>query len=142
MKKILSMMLVLSVAWVTQSMAEEQTDAAEVSEWVEHFLERKRQAIETTVDFEPGEAESFWPLFDVYAKEIGPVVQELATLLDRYRTESETLSEEDANEIIDALLATNTESIAVQREYVTRVRQVLPAKKVLQVSYIVLTSAP
>ena len=46
MKKILSMMLVLSVAWVTQSMAEEQTDAAEVSEWVEHFLERKRQAIE------------------------------------------------------------------------------------------------
>ena len=117
----------------------EQVDGTLASETVEYLLARKRQTITDTVEFDPEEETRFWPLFDAYEKEIEPVLLLLARLLDRHHEKIETLTEQEADLVIDELIAANSESIAIQISYLNRIRQILPAKKVLHVSYAMLT---
>lgn len=123
-------------------LAGQDVAADRVNAVLEQFLVMKRQSIAGTADLTTAEQRRFWPVYDSYETAMRPVLHSLLTLLDQYARHRESISDAEADQIIDALISSSGESRDVQRQYLERFREILPAKKVLDVSAVIYGPAP
>ena len=71
----------------------------------------------------------FWPEYERYESEMRVIVEDLSDLMGRLAAESEPLSAQEAEALIDKLYTTKNSSIEINREYSQKFRTILPPKK-------------
>lgn len=93
----------------------------------------KTAHITDALELTPSEAEKFWPIYNAHEekmdqirkgerKEIGAVIRENGA----------TLSDAEANEIIDKILDFKSRELGYQKELVNKLRMVIPPQKILK----------
>ena len=96
-------------------------------------IQLRRQAIVTSVmDLAPKEAEAFWPLYREYRMEMAKVGDRVSKLLVDYTGQYDTLTDEQANQIMKEWLSIEKAKTSVKDKYVSRFKKILPARKVMR----------
>jgi hypothetical protein len=96
-------------------------------------IQLRRQTIITSVmDLEPKESEAFWPLYREYRIEMAKVGDRVSKLLVDYTGQYDTLTDEQANKIMNEWLGIEKAKINVKGKYVARFKKIMPAHKVMR----------
>jgi hypothetical protein len=96
-------------------------------------IQLRRQAIVTAVmDLAPKEAEAFWPLYREYRLEMAKVGDRVSKLLVEYAEQYDTLTDEQATNIMREWLSVEKAKTSVKGKYVSRFQKILPARKVMR----------
>ena len=78
------------------------------------------------------ESQVFWPIYDAYEAEIKKVTDQRLELLDRYADRYRTLSDADAEDMLEKLWQSEHEALRVRERYARKVRKILPGVKALR----------
>lgn len=81
------------------------------------------------LDLTPEEAQKFWPIYNAYEENERKLRME--TFEERKELNVETLSEAEANDIIDNFTKAENERHQLKQQFIKDIRKVLPAKKVI-----------
>ena len=96
-------------------------------------IQLRRQAIVTSVmDLAPKEAEAFWPLYREYRTEMAKVGDRVSKLLVQYSEQYDTLTDEQATQIMKEWQGIEKAKNNVKGKYVSRFQKILPARKVMR----------
>jgi hypothetical protein len=96
-------------------------------------IQLRRQAIVTAVmDLAPKEAEAFWPLYREYRTEMAKVGDRVSKLLVDYTGQYDSLTDEQANQIMKEWISIEKAKMGVKDKYVARFKKILPARKVMR----------
>jgi hypothetical protein len=96
-------------------------------------IQLRRQAIVTSVmDLTPKEAEAFWPLYREYRMEMTKVGDRVTKLLVQYSEQYDTLTDEQASQIMNDWIGVEKAKQNVKSKYVSRFKKILPARKVMR----------
>jgi DNA-directed RNA polymerase subunit F len=112
---------------------ETEGDLASEMELTRSSIQLRRQAIVTAVmDLTPKEAEAFWPLYREYRLEMAKVGDRISKVLVQYAEQYDTLTDEQANKIINEWLSIEKARTGVKSKYVSRFHKIIPPKKVMR----------
>ncbi|PYN30026.1 MAG: hypothetical protein DME01_28670 [Candidatus Rokuibacteriota bacterium] len=96
-------------------------------------IQLRRQAIVTAVmDLPPKEAEAFWPLYREYRMEMAKVGDRVSKLLVDYTGQYDSLTDEQANQIMKEWISIEKAKTGVKDKYVARFKKILPARKAMR----------
>jgi hypothetical protein len=91
----------------------------------------ERQAIVTrAMELTDSESTTFWPLYREFRGKIEQIVDRQVGLLRTYSGAGDTLSDEQAQELVAEYIKTQKEKLKVQQDYMKKFRKILPARKV------------
>lgn len=91
-----------------------------------------RQVLEAELLLDDDEQEGFWKLYDEYDAERVQIGNRYIVLVGAFaeRYETGTLTDDDANELLDLSFDIQSDTIELKKRYVARFREVLPGIKV------------
>src|SRR5262245_34475055 len=96
-------------------------------------IQLRRQTIVTSVmDLTPTESQKFWPLYREYRIEMAKVGDRVSKLLVDYAAQYDTLSDDQAKNIMKEWLSIEKAKMDVKGKYVSRFQKILPARKVMR----------
>jgi hypothetical protein len=80
------------------------------------------------------EAESrvFWPIYDQYELEMKKVTDQRLAMLDQYAAKYETLTDADADGLLDTRYKLDEQATAIRVKYAKQVQKALPSVKALR----------
>lgn len=92
----------------------------------------KKLLVGANMDLTDAEAKKFWPVYDDYQKELEKINKQLGGLISDYAKEfnAGTLSDEKAKSLVDRMIAANEAEVKLQKSFVPKLSEALPAKKV------------
>ena len=94
-------------------------------------IQLRRQALVTAaMDLGAKEAEVFWPLYRDYRTEMARVNDRFVTLLTGYLESYDSLTDQQANKMLDDYLGIEKARTGVKGKYLSKFRKVLPGRKV------------
>jgi hypothetical protein len=94
-------------------------------------IQTQRQAIVTeAMDLDPQQTQAFWPLYREYREAMGKVNDRTVKLLSQYLQAYPNLSDATAAQLLDESLSIEEARQQVKRQYVARLRKVLPERQV------------
>ena len=115
----------------TQEQQESQTRAA--VEVTRADIQADRQAlVASNLPLTDEQAKVFWPLYRQYRAEMQTVGDRLVNLIDNYGQNYESLTDEQAAQMMKEYLKMQQDTIAIKNKYVPRFNKVLPAKTVMR----------
>jgi Spy/CpxP family protein refolding chaperone len=82
------------------------------------------------------ESKQFWPIYDAYEAKVKKVNDRFLANLNRFVENYDTLSENDAAEVLKEKMAIEKEREALKQEYTRKIAKVLPPKKALRYAQI------
>jgi hypothetical protein len=96
-------------------------------------IQVRRQALVTAaMDLSPEEAQVFWPLYREYREEMMKANEPFVALLTSYLENGGQLSNDEAAKALDGYLGVEETRTAVQKRFVTRFLEKLPATQVMR----------
>jgi hypothetical protein len=105
-----------------------------VNEIVNFILTEHRRGMKEFIQLTDDEREVFWPIFEDYQNALRNVIPQFVTFtkaLTQVRNEHKTLSARQADTIINDIIDAKIELLVIQKSYMKKFRNVLPAQKVL-----------
>ena len=84
------------------------------------------------MDLPPKEAEAFWPLYREYRMEMAKVGDRVSKLLVDYTGQYDSLTDEQANQIMKEWISIEKAKTGVKDKYVARFKKILPARKAMR----------
>lgn len=93
---------------------------------------QKKEVIAKNMVLTEKEQKEFWPLFEEYQNELRTMDERALKLVMEYIAASGSMTEQKANEFLEALLNGDKEKAALKRAYVQKFRKVLPPKKTIR----------
>jgi hypothetical protein len=92
----------------------------------------KKLLVGANMDLTEAEAKKFWPVYDDYQKELEKINKQLGGLIADYAKEfnAGTLSDDKAKSLVDRMIAANEAEVKLQKSFVPKLSEALPAKKV------------
>ena len=79
------------------------------------------------------EAEKFWPVYNAHDSKLNELRKsERRDVASKLRDGFDSLTDEDANALIDRWLRIQSETLKLQQELVVNLRKVLPPKKIIR----------
>ena len=78
----------------------------------------------------PEEAKIFWPLYDEYRATMKPFGDREVKLTERYMLDYYAMDDSVASRLLDDIMKLDSDKIAVQNEYIKKMKKVLPSKVV------------
>ena len=85
------------------------------------------------VSLTSAEAEKFWPVYNAHDSKLNELRKsERRDVGSKLRDGFDTLTDEDANTLIDRWLNIQSETLKLQQELVVNLRKVLPPKKIIR----------
>ena len=88
--------------------------------------------LSTKLDLNVKEAQNFWAIYNEYEKNKEDLHQEKRTLMSKIRNEKTALSDKELENIVDRLVEIQLEEANCMKDYYTKIKKVLPIKKVLK----------
>ena len=96
-------------------------------------IQAKRvEAVRTFLDLESREEALFWPLYEEYRADLARTNDRLARLIRFYAGNSDHLSDQQAEELLNEFLLVKEETIQLHYQYLGRFRQILPGRKIVR----------
>lgn len=78
------------------------------------------------------EAEKFWPVYNSYAKKLHTLkIQERREIYQKLREGVDTLTDTEANELIDKNLSIESSELELQKQMTAELRKVISPKKII-----------
>ena len=115
----------------TQEQQEPQTRAA--VEITRADIQSDRQAlVASNLPLTDDQAKVFWPLYRQYREEMQTVGDRLVNLVENYGQNYESLTDEQAAQMMKDYLRMQKDSIAIKDKYMSRFGKILPAKTVMR----------
>jgi hypothetical protein len=78
------------------------------------------------------ESEAFWPIYNVYEAELSKINGRVIKLLKDYAENFDTLSDEQAEDIIDENFSIKKKKLSLRKKYAGKFGKVIPQKKVFR----------
>lgn len=135
MKKLILIMLVISTSIYAQKPNKgESSDRGPKSEKIKAL---KVAHISNELDLTSKEAEKFWPIYNEYDNAMMEIRKELReNSKGKFRPDSaENLTDEEANQLIENMLAMKTSELSFQKELVANLKGVIPPTKILKLQH-------
>ncbi len=94
-------------------------------------IQTERQALVTAaMELTEDEGKVFWPLYREYREAMAKVADRGQALITDYAAKYATLTDVDAQVMVDEMLAIDQDSLKVRKDYVKKFGKILPAKRV------------
>jgi polyhydroxyalkanoate synthesis regulator phasin len=92
----------------------------------------KKLVVAANMDLTEAEAKGFWPVYEEYQKDLTGINQRIGKLIESYAADyrATALTDEQAQKLIDELVAIEKTEGGLQASYAPKLNKVLPAKKV------------
>ncbi len=90
----------------------------------------KKLVVATALNLTEAEAKAFWPVYNSYQSDMIAHYDRVFKLVDAYAKSYETMTDENATQLLGEFLSLETDYIALLNSYVPRFRRVLPLVKV------------
>lgn len=94
-------------------------------------IQTERQALVTAaMELTEQEGAAFWPLYREYREAMAKVGDRGQALIVDYAAKYATLTDADAQVMLDEMLAIDQDALKVRKDYVKKFGKILPAKRV------------
>lgn len=90
----------------------------------------KKLVVATALNLTEAEAKAFWPVYNSYQSDMIAHYDRVFKFVDAYAKAYETMTDENATQLLGEFLSLETDYIALLNSYVPRFRRVLPPVKV------------
>jgi len=90
----------------------------------------KKLVVATALNLTEAEAKAFWPVYNSYQSDMVAHYDRVFKFFDAYAKSYETMTDENATQLLGEFLSLETDYIALLNSYVPRFRRVLPPVKV------------
>jgi hypothetical protein len=87
---------------------------------------QRKAVVGANMKLTPKEAKAFWPLYQQYEDAMDKIDKRHAREIKDYAKNYENLTDEQANQKLDAVLKVNEDRLDVQKEFVPKFRAALP----------------
>lgn len=126
------MLLAFAGACLSTDVAVAAAADDEVERGRQMIREGRLEIVRSELHLTDDEGVAFWPLYSRYRDETDAIQDRYAAMITEYirRYDDADLTDEYADELIDAFLAIKFELLGVQKKYLPDFRAVLPALKV------------
>ena len=95
------------------------------------YVQAQRQAVVTmNLQMTPEEAAAFWPVYGEYQAKLELLRDRMVKLIRQFADKFDTLTDDDAESMLEELLAIQEDEQKVKREFMPKFQKVLPIKKV------------
>ncbi len=117
----------------TQGLIQAQT-ASNMEILREKVKADKKLLIAENLGLTDAEASAFWPIYDEYQQELEGINERLANVIQSYANEynANTLTNDMANELMNEALAIEEAEVELNKKYLVRLNDVVPAKKAVR----------
>ena len=88
------------------------------------------EVVRTFLELEPRQEAAFWSVYEEYRADLAKVNDGLARLIRDYAGNSEHLSDQQAEQLLNEFLQWKEETVQLHYQYVGRFRQILPGRTV------------
>ncbi|MAO09147.1 MAG: sensor of ECF-type sigma factor [Alteromonas sp.] len=93
----------------------------------------KTAFITEALDLTASEAEKFWPIYNVHEDKMMALRKsERKEIFETVRHNLESLSEEEANKLIDRMVDLKSKEFIYEKELIQNLKGILPAKKIIR----------
>ena len=99
---------------------------ADLSTLINTFRANRKAFIAVNLALPPEQAANFWPVYDRYQKEMSAVGDRMAALIEDYKANYATLSNEKALQLSQDYLAAEADRLKVRRAYIDEFAKVVP----------------
>lgn len=116
-----------------QKQGKEQMQSRSAIEVTRADIQSDRQAlVASNLPLTNEQAKAFWPLYREYRGEMQTVGDRLVNLVENYGKNYESLTDEQATQMMKEYMKMEKDSIAIKNKYVSRFTKILPAKTVMR----------
>jgi hypothetical protein len=91
---------------------------------------RRQEIIQQLMELTPEQSEAFWPVYRQYRSDAAKLGDERVALIENYVKNSQTMTDKQAQDLLDSWFKLRGKQLDLQKKYVGRFRKVLPAVKV------------
>ncbi len=99
---------------------------------LKQVMEDKRSVYSATLDLSDSEGQAFWPIYDDYEAKVKKLDDRFLALVNRFAAEYDTLSDQEAAEMLKEKMAIEKERMALKQSYTHKIAKAIPAKKALR----------
>jgi DNA-directed RNA polymerase subunit F len=134
MKRILILVVALTLAAVpAMARAADTSQATDMVELARTVLRaEKKVAFAENMWLNDEEAKAFWPVYNEYEADLSKVNNRAIKLLEEYAERFDTLTDKQANEMLDEIFSIREKRLGLQKSYIKKFGQVIPQKKVFR----------
>lgn len=110
--------------------AQQERDAIEL---IRSQIGTQRQAlVAENLDLTQEESDKFWPVYRDFQYDRAPLIDRRLENIKTFRDNYESMSDEQAKEIIDSVVKYEEDMLKLQKKYIREFRKVLPERKVMR----------
>ena len=92
----------------------------------------KKLLVAENMQLTEAEAKAFWPVYKEYQKSLETIMGRMGRLIDDYRTNFSSMSDESAKRLLDEYLAIQHDDAKLMQSCISKLREILPEKKVVR----------
>jgi len=92
----------------------------------------KKAIVDVNLALSDSEARAFWPVYDRYQKDLAAVQDRLVQVIEDYRANFGSMTDEKARKLVDDYLAVERDRAEVRRAFLGPISEVLPGRKVMR----------
>lgn len=126
----LALITLAFIALAAPAQAQQERDVIEV---MKSQISTQRQAlVAENLLLTKEESDVFWPLYREFQNKRNPLIDRRIDLLTKFRDNFDSLTDEQAAEIIDGWLELEADIVKLRKQYVKKFRKILPEKTTLR----------
>ncbi len=138
---VLAVLLVASFGWAQAQTAKTTTKADAVKTFKEaekaytdaafelqriDLRKQKREIVDAVGQFTEGQAKAFWPIYDVYEKDLARLNDRRIAIIKDYAANWEKLTDAQAKQMTEAAMDYMERRLALRKDYMGKLDKVLP----------------
>jgi hypothetical protein len=122
----------LLLAFAASPLRAGEADEASIEILRDTLRTNKKAIVDVNLELSDEEARAFWPVYDRYQKDLAAVQDRLITVLEDYKTNFATMTDEKAKQLVEDYLAVEQDRAEVRRAFLGPISETLPGRKVMR----------
>jgi len=130
--KIIQLMLLCIVALTATSViAQDKPADTNMQILLDKVKADKKLLVATNMDLTDAEGKAFWPIYDLYQKDLQGINDRLGKTILAYADayNNKTLTDAQAMQLTNEAIAVDQDEVTLRKSYAAKLNRVLPAKK-------------
>jgi DNA repair photolyase len=124
--------LAISFCLVSAPLFAQSGDDTDLTQVVNLIRAEKRTVVAENLELTKEESRVFWPLYEEFQEALGTIINRSTKFIREYAREYKNLSDEKAEIMIAEFFDIESKKLELKKNYVKKLRQVLPPKKVMR----------
>src|SRR5882757_7456408 len=116
----------------TPAIAQTKTDDTNMQILRDKVKADKKLVVAANMDLTDAEGKVFWPIYDMYQKDLQALNERLAASISAYADayNKNTLTDDQAKTLLNSALSIDQDEVTMRKKYAAKLTPVLPGKKV------------